>query len=1205
MSPMPDKRTALLALAATGLLGTLLFLFVRTEAGEFRGGARALELLRELKEVDARLDREATRLADDLPAAARSGASGTTSPLDAGARFGPAMRELGQRPARDAVAADLPALRDGIAAKGAAFRALTTAHGATIDALASLDRALDALVPASPGGRAIEPARAARLDTLAARLANVRDAAHRDEIDRDDRVAGALEPASVAGIPAAATAADPALAAAALAAHEAAHAFFAARAREAEAYRRLAFLTLGARVDLAARTLSRRLAAALDEQARWRIYLFAYAAALLLGVGVLAWRVVAAQLALRVANEDLERRVAERTRDLGRAVEQLKESEAQLVQTEKMSSLGQMVAGVAHEINTPLAYVKNSLSIARSRVPDLREAQRLAARLAELLEVEPHDAAAVGEARAALVARLAEIRSDHVMEDLDALTWDGLERHRADRRAGGQSAQLLAHRPQPCRELQRERRRGRRAAHRAPDAAPHRRREAPGRRARHHLRAFAGEPGAVEPHHQRRAGDGQATRADLGFDAQRGRRRGRDRGDRQRPRHPPRRAAAHFRSVLHHQGSGQGNRPGAVDRLQDRLPARRAHRRALAGRCRQHLHGDAAPEPAGGTGGRRGEPGSDRVNVPDRIGRYQVRELLGRGSAGAVYRGFDEGIQRPVALKVIAKDALEEVELGRTLARFRREAQVAGRINHPSVAAVYDFVETDALACIVMELVEGQSLALRLKEVGLYDRADAWNIARAILDGLAYCHGQGVVHRDLKPANILVSDDGRVKITDFGVARVESTSLTQVGEILGTPQYMSPEQCRGETATVASDLYQVAVIVYEIVTGERPFDGKPAEILRQVLNERPAEPSSLNPDITAEVDAVLARALAKDPAGRFESAWELSQALQLAFGMTSEHTREAGEATFVAARDAREARVLFVDDDERILNALRAIFRNRHQVFTARSAAHALELVRRFGMHVVVADQRMPQTTGVELLREVKAISPGTVRMLLTGYSDLAAIVGAVNEGEIFRYLRKPWDNLELQADVADAVAIALEARQAGEAEAATRRDAAAVLVIERAPELSVGLQHLLGATVSVLHAPSRIEATQLLAAREIGVIVAPLAADDQGLAAFLAGLRAQHPEMLSIVVTDAPDSERVIELINEAHIYRFLTRPLDASDLRTQVEAALRWHAMLGRSARTPRGDAGDPLSSSTGAAAIVERIRGIPGRLFARSRG
>ena len=422
MSSNSSKKTILLTLAAAGLLGTLLFLFVRTEGGDIRGGERALELLRELKDVDARLDREASRLANDL-GAARPGAAAPAP--DQAARFEPAMRELERKPARGAVAADLPALRAGIKVKGEAFRALATAHAASIGALASLDRALDAL-PASQGrAPAADPRRAARLEALAARVERVRQAAHGDDIARHESATEALEP-SLAQIPAAAAAADPALASAALVAHEAVRAFFAARTHEAAAYRRLAFLTLGPRIDLSARTLSRRLSASLDDQARWRIYLLAYAAAMLLGVGVLAWRVAAAQLALRVANEGLETRVAERTRELGRAVEQLKESEAQLVQTEKMSSLGQMVAGVAHEINTPLAYVKNSLSIARSRVPDLREAQRLAARLAELLGAEPRDPKALEEARAVLLARLGEIRADHVMEDLDALTWDGL-----------------------------------------------------------------------------------------------------------------------------------------------------------------------------------------------------------------------------------------------------------------------------------------------------------------------------------------------------------------------------------------------------------------------------------------------------------------------------------------------------------------------------------------------------------------------------------------------------------------------------------------------------------------------------------------------------------------------------------------------------------------------------------------------------------
>ncbi len=589
------------------------------------------------------------------------------------------------------------------------------------------------------------------------------------------------------------------------------------------------------------------------------------------------------------------------------------------------------------------------------------------------------------------------------------------------------------------------------------------------------------------------------------------------------------------------------------------------------------------------------------MSVPELIGRYEVRELLAQGASGAVYRGYDDAVRREVALKVIAKEAIAADERERSLERFRQEARAAGRVSHPRVAAVHDFVETDGLACIVMELARGRPLSVLLKEVTLFPLGEAWDIARQVLDGLACCHAHGVVHRDLKPANILVDEDGRIKITDFGVARIDTSSLTQVGDVLGTPLYLSPEQCRGEPAGVASDLYQVGVIVYELITGERPFRGRAAEALRAVLHEAPADPSTLNPDVTAAIDAVLRRALAKEPAERHASARELAQALQAAFGMPAPRAREAGMPTFAAARDARDARVLFVDDDERILNAMRALFRNRHQVFTARSAAHALELVRRFGMHVVVSDQRMPQTTGVELLREVKAVAPGAVRLLLTGYSDLAAIVGAVNEGEIFRYLRKPWDNGELQADVADAVAVALGAA-ASVGSRPARRPNAAVLVVEPAPDLAAGLRHLLGFDVTVLHAATREEALHKLGTANVGVLVLPLAPGDGELARFLADLRAQRPELLSIVVTDAPDAERVIELINEAHIYRFLTRPLEALDLRAQVEAALRWHAMLGKPQRPVAPEA--PEAPEPKDAGLVERIRSLPRRFFSSQR-
>ena len=325
-----------------------------------------------------------------------------------------------------------------------------------------------------------------------------------------------------------------------------------------------------ARIELLSQTISRAVEASLDDKERWRVYLFFYAAALLIGVGYLAARVIAAQAALREANESLEKRVEERTKELSDALVQLKESEAQLVQTEKMSSLGQMVAGVAHEINTPLAYVKNSVATVRDRLPELDDAVSQSERLMALLQSESPDPADLQEAFDAVNARLAQLREHQVLGDLESLTKDGLHGieqiselvvnlknfSRLDRSKvasfnvnEGVAATLLIAKPQ-LRNVD-----GRAALRRDPVD---------------HLLALAGEPGAPEPRHQRRAGHRQARQAHRRHHAPRGRGRHRDRGGRQRQGHPARGAPEDLRPVLHHQGGRQGHRAGAVDRLQDR-----------------------------------------------------------------------------------------------------------------------------------------------------------------------------------------------------------------------------------------------------------------------------------------------------------------------------------------------------------------------------------------------------------------------------------------------------------------------------------------------------------------------------------------------------------------------------------------------------------------------------------------------------------
>jgi serine/threonine-protein kinase len=639
------------------------------------------------------------------------------------------------------------------------------------------------------------------------------------------------------------------------------------------------------------------------------------------------------------------------------------------------------------------------------------------------------------------------------------------------------------------------------------------------------------------------------------------------------------------------------------------------------------------------------------MQIPEKIGKYDVQGVLGKGASGMVYRGFDPGIKRPVALKVIAKDSLDPGDLEYVISRFRHEAEAVGRLTHPRIAAIYEYIETEDLACIVMELVNGKSLAHHLKEVTRYGFKDTWEIIRQVLDGLAYSQGQGVVHRDLKPGNILINDDGRIKITDFGVARIDSSTLTQVGDIVGTPHYMAPEQFSGLEATNRTDLYQVGVIVYELVTGQRPFNGNNVEILRRVVSDRPTNPSSINPKVSWQLDWVIQKALAKDPDDRFGSAREFAEALRgaleesmggplaaaavaaagppsLPIGAASlldkarliagakdagvmaapeAPSGEAPQSTFATGGDLKKARVLFVDDEERILNALRTLFRNQYHVFTAESGPLALEFVKRFGIHVVVSDQRMPAMTGVDLLRQVKDLSPNSVRMLLTGYSDLASIVGSINEGEVFRFVKKPWDNLEIQKTISDAVAIAMELAAAPPMpERPLEKLDASILVVDTTPVLFEGMKQVLGDIAPMRLVGTADDVLKALETEEIALIVADLSVGQEGLTTLFKLLKARHPEILSILVTEASDSELVIELINQAQIFRFLNKPINVRQMRGHVEAALAKYRAFKQRPDLVRGyKVAESVQAKTSlwGAKLFERIRSLPDRLFSRA--
>ena len=269
------------------------------------------------------------------------------------------------------------------------------------------------------------------------------------------------------------------------------------------------------------------------------------------------------------------------------------------------------------------------------------------------------------------------------------------------------------------------------------------------------------------------------------------------------------------------------------------------------------------------------------MTSPQTLGRYEIRRELGRGAMGVVYEAYDPLIKRVVALKTIRADQLESGEAPVIVARFRREAEAAGRLHHPNIVAIFDFGEDAGTAFIAMEHVKGRDLKSRFDGGERIATADAIRLTAQILDALDYAHRHGVVHRDIKPANVFVLDDGTVKVADFGIAHLDSSSLTQAGQVMGTPSSMSPEQILGLPVDGRTDVFSAGVILYQFVTGERPFGGAATTTtMQKVLKEDPLPPSTLNVLLPDAMDAIVRKALAKRPEDRYATAAEFAAALR-------------------------------------------------------------------------------------------------------------------------------------------------------------------------------------------------------------------------------------------------------------------------------------------------------------------------------------
>ncbi len=274
------------------------------------------------------------------------------------------------------------------------------------------------------------------------------------------------------------------------------------------------------------------------------------------------------------------------------------------------------------------------------------------------------------------------------------------------------------------------------------------------------------------------------------------------------------------------------------------------------------------------------------MNLPARLGKYQITEVLGEGAMGVVYKGFDPDIRRPVALKTIRQQLTDGSEFAASIAaRFRNEAQAAGRLAHPGIVGVYDYGEDAGVAYIAMEYVQGRSIASCLEAGVRFADDDIAGLMSQLLDALGHAHAQGVWHRDIKPANVILTRGGVLKVADFGIARIDGGGLTQASTMIGTPAYMAPEQFLGGEMDARADLYSAGVLLYVLLTGRPPFAGTADSLMYKVVHEPPLPPSQVEGAQRPRLyDDIIQAALAKKAEQRFPSAQAFKAALTQAIG---------------------------------------------------------------------------------------------------------------------------------------------------------------------------------------------------------------------------------------------------------------------------------------------------------------------------------
>ncbi|HKV10619.1 MAG TPA: protein kinase, partial [Thermoanaerobaculia bacterium] len=413
---------------------------------------------------------------------------------------------------------------------------------------------------------------------------------------------------------------------------------------------------------------------------------------------------------------------------------------------------------------------------------------------------------------------------------------------------------------------------------------------------------------------------------------------------------------------------------------------------------------------------------------PERIGVYRVERQLGRGGMGEVFLAWDERLERRVAIKRIRRDSGLSPEQRE---RFRREARMAARLSHSAIVQIYDLVTEDDEDALVLEYVEGRTLAERLAE-GRLSTAEALRLCSEIATGLAAAHEAGLIHRDLKAANVLVTGAGHAKILDFGLARPlgtpEDTALTQQGVVVGTLLSMSPEQARGEELDARSDLFSLGALIYEMLTGRSPFQGKnPADVLRRVVYEPPPRLRSLRPELPVELENLLDRLLAKDRRLRPGSAREVLAAL-------ASLSASAGSGAGSLSDLPTSAEPLPAIAAPRVRSSLRAVLAGVAVVLLAAMVAAAWLERPTVPLRVAVARPEVRPAAGDEQLR---LAASGVLAASLSGLAALEDLA-PIDPREASRGGRSPVEMARTAA--ADEVLISTLEREAGLARVSLRR---------------------------------------------------------------------------------------------------------------------------------------------------------------------